>query len=102
VDEMFRAGLVEEVQQLLDQGYGPDCKGFEALGYRHAMGALQGELSREEAIARMQMDTRRYAKRQMTWFRREKEVHWITVPGEDPAALDQLIELVHEPRDAGI
>lgn len=102
VDEMFRAGLVEEVQQLLDQGYGPDCKGFEALGYRHAMGALQGALSREEAIARMQMDTRRYAKRQMTWFRREKEVHWITVPGEDPAALDQLIELVHEPRDAGI
>jgi tRNA dimethylallyltransferase len=102
VEEMFGAGLMEEVQRLLDQGYGPDCKGFEALGYRHAMKTLQGRLSREEATARMQMDTRRYAKRQMTWFRREKEVRWISAPGEDPSALDQLIKLVHEPRDAGI
>ncbi len=102
VSEMFRSGLVEEVQQLLDRGYGPDCKGFEALGYRHAMDTLQGGLSREEAIARMQMDTRRYAKRQMTWFRREKEVHWIDVPGEDPSALDQLIKLMQGYGDAGI
>ena len=102
VSEMFRSGLVQEVQQLLDRGYGPDCKGFEALGYRHVMDTVQGGLSREEAIARMQMDTRRYAKRQITWFRREKEVHWITVPGEDPAALEQLINLVHEHHDAGI
>ena len=102
VGEMFRSGLVEEVQQLLDRGYDPDCKGFEALGYRHVLAALQGGLGREEAIARMQMDTRRYAKRQMTWFRREKEVHWITLPGEDPVALDQLIDLVHDHRNAGI
>ena len=50
----------------------------------------------------MQMDTRRYAKRQMTWFRREKEVHWIDVPGEDPSALDQLINLMQGHDDAGI
>ncbi|MEE8349288.1 MAG: tRNA (adenosine(37)-N6)-dimethylallyltransferase MiaA [Acidobacteriota bacterium] len=102
VNEMFRSGLVEEVQQLLDRGYGPECKGFQALGYRHAMETVRGGLSREEAIARIQMDTRRYAKRQMTWFRQEKEVHWLTVPGEDPTALDQLTRLVHEHRDAGI
>lgn len=102
VSEMFRSGLVEEVQQLLDKGYGPDCKGFQALGYRHATETVQGGLSKEEAIARVQMETRRYAKRQMTWFRREKEVHWITLPGEDPAALDQLIHLVQEHRNAEI
>jgi len=102
VVEMFRSGLVEEVRQLLDRGYGPGCKGFDALGYRHVMDILQGGLSREEAIARMQMDTRRYAKRQMTWFRREKEVHWIDLPGEDPAVLEQLITLMQRPCDAGI
>ncbi len=102
VEEMFRFGLVEEVQQLLDRGYDPDCKGFEALGYRYVLDVLQGGLGREEAMARMQMDTRRYAKRQMTWFRREKDVHWITLPGENPAALDQVMELVHEHRNAGI
>ena len=98
VGEMFLSGLMEEVQQLLDKGYPPDCKGFEALGYRHAIAALEGQLSREEAVTRTQIDTRHYAKRQMTWFRREKEVRWIAGPGEDPTTLKQLLQLVQEHR----
>ena len=97
VNEMFRCGLVEEVQELLET-YSPDCKGFEALGYRHAVAALRGELTQEEAIKRTQIDTRRYAKRQMTWFRREKEVHWIPGPGESPATLQRLLQLVEDRR----
>ncbi len=95
---MFRRGLLKEVQELLDKDYSPDCKGFEALGYRHAVAALKGELSQEEAIKRTQIDTRRYAKRQLTWFRREEEVHWIPGPGENPSTLQQLLKLVGERR----
>ncbi|MDA2934600.1 tRNA (adenosine(37)-N6)-dimethylallyltransferase MiaA, partial [Acidobacteria bacterium AH-259-D05] len=98
VSEMFHSGLLEEVKELLEKGYRPDCKGFEALGYGHAVAALQGQLSREEAVIRTQIDTRHYAKRQMTWFRREKEVHWIAGPGEDPSALNQLLQLVEKYR----
>ena len=94
VSEMFRRGLLEEVQELLDKDYSSDCKGFEALGYRHALALLKGELSQEEAITRTQIDTRRYAKRQLTWLRREAEVHWIPGPGEDLSALQQLLKLV--------
>ena len=96
VSEMFHSGLIEEVQQLLAKGYRPDCKGFEALGYRHAVAVLDGESSQEEAIEKTQIETRRYAKRQMTWFRREKKVHWIEGPGEDASPLESLLKLVEE------
>jgi len=99
VSEMFHSGLIEEVQQVLAKGYRPDCKGFEALGYRHAVAVLDGELSQEEAIEKTQTETRRYAKRQMTWFRREKEVHWIEGPGEDSSPLESLLRLVEEAGD---
>jgi len=96
VGEMFRSGLIEEVQQLLAKGYRPDCKGFQALGYRHAVAVLEGGLSQEEAIEKTRIETRRYAKRQMTWFRREKEVHWIEGPGEDGPVLESLLKLVEK------
>lgn len=102
VDKMMNSGLVEEVKQLLDRGYNPDCKGFEALGYRQTVDNLRGALDRDEAIAKIQIATRRYAKRQMTWFRQEKNVLWITGPGEAPDALDQLINIVQKHRDVGI
>jgi tRNA dimethylallyltransferase len=96
VSRMFHSGLLEEVQQLLAKGYRPDCKGFEALGYRHAVAVLDGDLSQEEAIEKTQIETRRYAKRQMTWFRQEKEVHWIEGPGEEASPLEALLKLVEE------
>ncbi len=94
VAEMFGAGLIEETQELLASGYSSDCKGFEALGYRQAVAVLRGELTREIAIELTQRDTRRYAKRQMTWFKREPEVCWISDPGEDRLALEKLLQLV--------
>ncbi len=96
VSEMFHSGLLKEVQRLLAKGCRPDCKGFEALGYRYAVAVLDGDLSQEEAIEKTQTETRRYAKRQMTWFRQEKEVHWIEGPGEEASPLESLLKLVEE------
>ena len=94
VAEMFDAGLIEETQELLTNGYSSDCKGFEALGYRQAVAVLRGESNRKIAIELTQRDTRRYAKRQMTWFKREPGVCWISDPGEHQLALEKLLQLV--------
>jgi tRNA dimethylallyltransferase len=72
---MFSAGLIEETRGLLDR-YGP-VKALDSLGYRQAMAVLAGTLSVEGAIEAAQQGHRNYAKRQLTWFRREPEVHWI-------------------------
>jgi tRNA dimethylallyltransferase len=92
VETMFREGLVEEVAGLLDEGYAPELKAFEALGYRAVVKALRGELSLDEAVELTKRDTRRYAKRQLTWFKREKDMQWIEGAGEDPQALAALLE----------
>ena len=91
---MFDEGLTEEVRRLLDEGYRDDCKAFQALGYRYVLSVLRGELSQPEAIELTCRDTRRYAKRQMTWFRKEPGVSWIDSPGESRQALEQLLALV--------
>ena len=72
---MFSAGLIEETRALLDR-YGP-VKALDSLGYRQARGMLAGTMRKEAAIASAQQGHRNYAKRQLTWFRREPEVHWI-------------------------
>jgi len=79
---MFRNGFVEEVRGLLSRGYGPDLKSMGALGYRHVAAHLLGGVPLSETVAAMKRDTRRYAKRQMTWLLREPEVRWIT--GDSP------------------
>lgn len=94
VDRMFDSGLVEEVEQLLLQGFQPGNKAFEALGYRHVVAFLAGRASLQAARELTARDTRRYAKRQMTWFRRDPEIHWVEYPGEDPRALAALMHLV--------
>ncbi len=70
-EAMIQEGLLEETAGLISRGYGPRLKPMRALGYRHAVACLRGESSREEMLRLLQRDTRRYAKRQMTWFRRE-------------------------------
>ncbi|MBF8258141.1 MAG: tRNA dimethylallyltransferase [Actinobacteria bacterium] len=77
VDEMFRRGFVEEVRGLLDAGFGPELKPMNALGYRHIISHLSGALSLPLAIAGLKRDTRRYAKRQLTWLSGEPEAVWI-------------------------
>lgn len=96
VEQMFEQGLLEEVRGLLDRGYSPECKGFEALGYRQAVAVLRGEMDLQEAIRQTQQESRRYAKRQLTWFRREKQIRWLDRAGEDPAALQTLLAWVEE------
>lgn len=73
VDAMLQLGLVDEVRGLLRKGYGPELKPMNALGYRHIVSHLSGGVSLPEAVAEMKRDTRRYAKRQMTWLSREPD-----------------------------
>lgn len=82
--EMFTAGLVEETRGLLER-YGP-VKALDSLGYRQAMGVLAGTLTKEAAIEAAQQGNRNYAKRQLTWFRREPDVRWIEAFGDDGPA----------------
>ena len=70
VTAMAEAGLFEEVEALLAQGLSPDCTAMQAIGYKEAVLALRGELTREEALHLIRQNSRRYAKRQLTWFRR--------------------------------
>jgi tRNA dimethylallyltransferase len=90
--EMFAAGLVEETRGLLDR-FGP-VKALDSLGYRQALAVLAGTLSAEAATEAAQQGHRNYAKRQLTWFRREPEVHWITGFGDEPEVLREANELV--------
>jgi tRNA dimethylallyltransferase len=75
-DQMIDAGLIDEVKGLLAKGYGLDLKPLRSVGYRHMGLFLRGQLSQEQAVFLMKRDTRRLAKRQLTWFRGDPEVRW--------------------------
>lgn len=95
VEGMFRAGLVEETRAALERlGHAAPGRpaALGALGYRQACAVLSGELSREEAVRRTQAATRQYAKRQMTWFRRESGVEWFAGFGDDPEIQRRVFE----------
>jgi tRNA dimethylallyltransferase len=89
---IFAAGLVEETRGLLAR-YGP-VKALDSLGYRQALCVLRESWPVEEAVSAAQQGHRNYAKRQMTWFRREPEVHWIAGFGDDPEVLRAASDLV--------
>ncbi len=88
---MFAAGLVEETRGLLER-YGP-VKALDSLGYRQARSVLDGSMSVEDAVRAAQQGHRNYAKRQMTWFRREPEVHWIAGFGDEAETVRAAAEL---------
>ncbi len=77
VDEMMADGFKGEVEKLLSQGKGPTLKPMQGLGYRRIVEHLNGELPMEETVEKIKTDTRRFAKRQMTWFKQEKGLVWI-------------------------
>lgn len=79
VDEMIRQGLVEEVRRLLDRGFDASMTAMQGLGYKEIAAHLRGELSLPEAIDLLKRDTRRFAKRQLSWFRRMPDIHWVDV-----------------------
>ena len=76
VDIMLQQGLLGEVENLLKKGYRRDLKSMQSLGYRHMAEYLAGETTWEEAVRTMKRDTRRYAKRQITWFKADPEINW--------------------------
>ncbi len=77
VEAMLERGFLEEVEALLQKGYPRSCPGLQILGYRQLAASIEGELSREEAVAEIKKHTRRLAKRQLTWFRRDPRIIWI-------------------------
>jgi tRNA dimethylallyltransferase len=77
VDEMILAGLESEVRSLLDSGITRNTTAMQAIGYKEIAAAVKGEMSMDEAVETVKRETRRYAKRQMTWFRRDKRTNWL-------------------------
>lgn len=77
VDLMIHAGLVNEVQSLLDAGYTKDLVSMQGLGYKEIVAFLEGQCSLDDAVYQLKRDTRHFAKRQLTWFRREPDVIWV-------------------------
>ena len=89
VEMMLDAGLEAEVRQLLAAGLGPELKTMQSIGYRHMVEFIAGRTSRDEMTATLKRDTRRYAKRQLTWFRADDDTHWIAP--SDTESATQLV-----------
>jgi tRNA dimethylallyltransferase len=92
-EQMFRTGLIEETQNLLEK-YPASAVPFSSLGYKQAVRFIRGELTREQALLAAQQGHRNYAKRQMTWFRREPEVRWLHGFGEEPRIQSEATDAV--------
>lgn len=79
IDLMIENGLITEVEQLLAQGFGDQLQAMQAIGYKEIIGYIRGDYDREEAIRLLKRNTRRFAKRQLSWFRKMKDIHWLDV-----------------------
>ena len=90
VDQMLQSGLIDEVRKLMEMGYSKDCTALQALGYKEIIEYIQGIYSLEEAINLLKRNTRRFAKRQLTWFRNDKRVFWINV--DNYPCFDHIVE----------
>jgi tRNA dimethylallyltransferase len=88
---MFEHGLVEEVRHIVALGFSRECKPFESHGYKQAMQLIEGELSPRDAVFYAQRNTRHYAKRQITWFRRERELQWLKGFGDAPQIREAVL-----------
>ena len=83
VDAMMEQGLLDEVKKLRDMGYTRELVSMQGLGYKELLAYLDGECSLDEAVYMIKRDTRHFAKRQLTWFRRERDVIWVDKPAFD-------------------
>lgn len=81
VELMLQKGLLDEIRQLLDSGIPKNCTAMQAIGYKEFVDALDDKITVQEAAAQVQQSSRRYAKRQLTWFRRNKQMHWLMRQG---------------------
>ena len=98
-DSMVKEGLIEEVVSLIDSGVPLDAKAFGAHGYRRVVEYLQGQRTLESAIEQMKLDTRHYAKRQLTWWRKEPRAEWLNGFGFEEAIIEKARKLVREQRN---
>jgi len=87
-------GLVEETRRLVACGYDESLGSMKALGYRQMTGYLKGHYGWDEAVRRLQRDTRHFAKRQLTWFRSDPALHWLTIGEEE--SVEQIAQRVLE------
>ena len=97
VDRMVELGLVEEVRGLMDQGMSDALTSRQAIGYKEIIEALEGEITLDEAIEMVKLRSRRYAKRQLSWFRRDERIEWIDMDALDAqGAADYIVQKVKE------
>ena len=80
---MLDSGLEEEVKGLMSEGFGPELKSMGSIGYRHMIGYLNGDYDKAEMLRLLSRDTRRYAKRQYTWFNKNENIEWVDVENKD-------------------
>jgi tRNA dimethylallyltransferase len=95
IDAMIQAGWIEEVAQLIESGIPPDVKPFQFIGYSDWREHLAGTLTKKEATQKIQQATRRFAKRQLTWFRRELNVNWLAGFGDLPEISAAALEILN-------
>lgn len=101
IDRMIEQGLVEEVRRLKEMGCTRDMVSMQGLGYKEILRYLEGELSLDEAVYILKRDTRHFAKRQITWFKRERDVLWVNKPEfgyEDERILEYMWKILREKR----
>lgn len=96
VDAMIAAGFLEEVKSLLAQGYSGNLKSMQSIGYRHMLDFIQGRSSREACVRTLKRDHRRYAKRQLTWFKADPQIIW-----KEPGQVEEIKMLVEKFLDEG-
>ena len=101
VDQMMEEGLVQEVRKLKDRGYDRSLVSMQGLGYKEILAYFDGELSLEEAVYILKRDTRHFAKRQLTWFKRERDVLWLDQSKYDSRGAI-LADMIHILRQKGI
>ncbi len=92
VDAMLEKGLVEEVKELNAKGWGPELNALDSVGYKEIFAYLRGEIEYEEAVELIKRNTRRFAKKQMIWFRRDSRIHWIDM--EEPVDWSEIAKRI--------
>ena len=99
VDQMMEEGLLQEVERLKEEGLRRGMVSMQGLGYKELLSFLDGECSLDEAVRILKRDTRHFAKRQLTWFRRERDVVWIDKQQyhyDEAAILESMLQVLRE------
>lgn len=91
VDNMIDEGLAEETQKVLEMGYSKDLQPLNAVGYREIIAVLEGKMELDKAVEKIKTQTRRYAKRQLTWFKRWDFIEWLPADEKKPEELKEIL-----------